>query len=283
LQLPQKIIFNSGISPILSALQAFPVIPLVYTLCDIALGNRTLIEDMKRRKFDLAIVDLPANECALALTHYLSLPTVGFWGLAFNSAETVMTTAYMPASHSPQIYSGFTSEMSFLQRLINFGMFIGNHIAIRGHCLLSHLVIQRHLPGTPNPCTLLRELNGMLINSDEIMDYPQLLPPTFIRVGGLNIKEDHNLPKELEEWMQSSGEAGVVLFAIGSLIDPTILMETFLKAFFKAASLLPQKFLVKLNGDFGEVPENVKIMKWIPQQAVLGNKLKFNWYKFYYI
>lgn len=71
--------------------------------------------------------------------------------------------------------------------------------------------------------------------------------------------------------MESSGDAGVVLFAAGYTINPKVLPNGFIQAFFTAASRLPQKFLMKLEGPLEGVPENVKIMSWIPQQDVLAH------------
>ena len=52
----------------------------------------------------------------------------------------------------------------------------------------------RHMPGTPRSWDLLADLNGALINSNTVVDYPRLLPETFVNVGGMQIREE---PKPL--------------------------------------------------------------------------------------
>ena len=54
----------------------------------------------------------------------------------------------------------------------------------------------RHMPGTPRSWDLLADLNGALINSNMVVDYPRLLPETFVNVGGMQIREEPKpLPK----------------------------------------------------------------------------------------
>ena len=43
---------------------------------------------------------------------------------------------------------------------------------------------------------MLADLNGALINSNTVVDYPRLLPETFVNVGGMQIRgEPKPLPK----------------------------------------------------------------------------------------
>ena len=52
------------------------------------------------------------------------------------------------------------------------------------------------MPGTPRSWDLLADLNGALINSNMVVDYPRLLPETFVNVGGMQIRgEPKPLPK----------------------------------------------------------------------------------------
>ena len=47
------------------------------------LEDDTLFKQLNASKFDLALVDLIANECSLALARALGLPVATFWGFAF--------------------------------------------------------------------------------------------------------------------------------------------------------------------------------------------------------
>jgi hypothetical protein len=51
--------------------------------CDRILGDPILFDKLKEEKFDVILVDLIFNECALALAHELGKPAVGYWGFPF--------------------------------------------------------------------------------------------------------------------------------------------------------------------------------------------------------
>ena len=89
--------------------------------------------------------------------------------------------------------------------------------------------------------------------------------------------------QEIEDWMQSSGDHGVVLFTMGFIFNPKIVPKKLIDAFMKAFSLLPQKFLMKFDGDIDYIPANVKVLNWIPQQDVLGKSSSEKQYPQLYI
>lgn len=89
----------------------------------------------------------------------------------------------MPSSHVPAFLSKLGHDMSFAERVYNTLMKLTSHTIMWVHCNIVNYYIQKHLPGTPHPFDLLKDLNGMLINTDYALDYPRLLPPTFINVG----------------------------------------------------------------------------------------------------
>ncbi len=59
-----------------------------------------------------------------------------------------------------------------------------------GHTYLCDVFIRRHYPDSPPSTQLIADLSGVLINSDSILDYPRLLPETFINVGGIQIRRN---------------------------------------------------------------------------------------------
>ncbi|CAL8116567.1 unnamed protein product [Orchesella dallaii] len=235
------------------------------------LGNQPLISQLREEKYDAAIIDILYNECGLALLHHLKVPSIGYWAFSFSSGEADWTTAYLPASHVPAFMSRLTHEMSFFERVYNVFIKLASHFAIWLQCWYINQSLQKYLPDSPHPYDLLKDMNGMLINTDYALDYPRLLPPTFINVGGMQIRQPKALPREIEDWMNSSGEHGVVLLTMGFIFKPQVVPKRLVNAFMEAFSRLPQKFLVKFEGPIDFVPPNVKVLEWIPQQDVLAH------------
>lgn len=80
--------------------------------------------------------------------------------------------------------------------------------------------------------------------------------------------------QNLEEFVQSSGEDGVIIFTMGSYA--TYMKEELIKEFMTAFSRLPQKVVWKVTLNF---PKNIdhskiKAMSWLPQNDLLGKKLR---------
>ena len=163
--------------------------------CETLLGNRHLYEELEKEKFELAIIDILYNECGLAMLHQLGIPTVGYWAFPFASGEADYTTAFLPSSHVPAFLSKLSDEMNFWQRVYNTVMKAGSHLIMWIHCSIIHSAVQRYYPDSPHPFYLLKNINGMLINTDYSLDYPRLLPPSFINVGGMQIRRPKPLPQ----------------------------------------------------------------------------------------
>ncbi|XP_006810519.1 UDP-glucuronosyltransferase 2C1-like [Neolamprologus brichardi] len=108
-----------------------------------------------------------------------------------------------------------------------------------------------------------------LIRTHWDFEFPRPFPPNFKYVGGIHCRPAKPLPEDLEEFVQSSGDDGIVIFTLGSMIN-NVTKE---KANMIASGLaqIPQKVLW---GYRGEKPEtlggNTKIYDWIPQNDLLG-------------
>ncbi len=163
---------------------------IVDAYCDQLLANPTIWELFREGHYDVAIVDLVYNECGLALTHHFKVPSVGYWAFSFSSGEADFTTAALPPSHVPTFMSGLSDEMTFFERVYNAYVKMCSGLLMFHHCLRCDWVIQKYLPNTPRSWDLLGNLNGALINTNALMDHPKLLPPTFLQVGGMHIKNE---------------------------------------------------------------------------------------------
>ena len=63
-----------------------------------------------------------------------------------------------------------------------------------------------------------------------------------------------------------------MVFSLGSSVRMETLSEERKNAFFQAFAELPQRVLVKWEGEsFPEKPKNVMLVPWLPQMDVLGN------------
>lgn len=78
----------------------------------------------------------------------------------------------------------------------------------------------------------------------------------------------------MQEYLDGAGEQGFVLVSMGTSVNPKTMTPEMLKIVVTAFSQLPYRILWKFDNDLRrvELPANVRIEKWLPQQDVLGTK-----------
>uniref|UniRef100_A0A1B6DPF5 UDP-glucuronosyltransferase n=2 Tax=Clastoptera arizonana TaxID=38151 RepID=A0A1B6DPF5_9HEMI len=118
---------------------------------------------------------------------------------------------------------------------------------------------------------LIEQSRLLLVNTHSSFKPVRPLSPQVIEVAGLHLKALKPVPKDIEDFINAS-EHGVVLFSFGSIVQSSTMSESTRRAFCDVFSQLPQRVLWKWEEDeMPEKPENVKIVKWLPQRDVLGH------------
>ncbi|XP_040823460.1 UDP-glucuronosyltransferase 2B13-like isoform X3 [Ochotona curzoniae] len=109
-----------------------------------------------------------------------------------------------------------------------------------------------------------------LIRSYWDFEFPRPLLPNFEFIGGFHCKPAKPLPQDMEDFVQSSGEEGVVVFSLGSMISN--MSEERANVIASALAQLPQKVLWRFEGKKPDtLGPNTRLYKWIPQNDVLGH------------
>ena len=71
--------------------------------------------------------------------------------------------------------------------------------------------------------------------------------------------------------MNGSGDAGFIYFSLGSAMQGSNMPEEFRKIFINVFKRLQQRVLWKWETEtMKDLPKNVKLSKWLPQQDLLG-------------
>ncbi|XP_008049633.1 UDP-glucuronosyltransferase 2B17-like isoform X2 [Carlito syrichta] len=100
--------------------------------------------------------------------------------------------------------------------------------------------------------------------------FPHPFLPNFDFVGGLHCKPAKPLLKEMEDFVQSSGENGVVVFSLGSMVSS--LTEERTNVIASALAQVPQKVIWRFDGKKPHtLGPNTRLYKWIPQNDLLGH------------
>ncbi|GAB6027700.1 hypothetical protein CHUAL_001939 [Chamberlinius hualienensis] len=258
------------------ALQAVPldIIEPVAVACETLLRPEMLQIFQSGTKYDVAIVDLIFNECGLALVNHLGLPIVAYWPTVQYIGEIFWTSSVLHPGYVPAMMSEFTDHMNFIQRFINTMWYIGSR-------LFSYLImivptkhiIDRYLPNSPHTVDIVGNISLLLINSDFTLDFARPISPNTKYIGCVQCKPAKPLPQDLEDFMQSSGEHGVIVFSLGATFSEGGMPMAVVEKIYKAFARCKQKVILKMakNAPSVQPPPNVRLVEWLPQQDVLGH------------
>ena len=251
---------------------------VVQEYCHQILSNTTLHNELLEEKFNVAIVDLVYNECGLAIIdQVLKVPKTAYWAFSFSGGEAEYTTVATPPSHVPAFMTAVTDEMTFSERMWNTAVkFFFARPFMFIHTTIVDFVIGQYFPDCPRSTFLLADLNGAMINTNFVLDYPRLQPTSFINVGGMQIAQTPRpLPEDLKSFIENAPN-GVILFTMGFIFQPKAVPDSRIQAIFDAFAQLPQNVIMKLDplspDSTLKVPKNVLLKSFVPQQDILAHK-----------
>ncbi|XP_030843451.1 UDP-glucuronosyltransferase 2B33-like [Strongylocentrotus purpuratus] len=110
-------------------------------------------------------------------------------------------------------------------------------------------------------------------NFDFAVEFPFPITPNVIPVGGVTAEAPNDLPQELEDFIQSSGDDGIVVFTLSTYFaSVTTSRPHLLKMFIDALAKLPQKIIIQLKVmPQYDLPPNIKALPWLPLNDLLGH------------
>uniref|UniRef100_A0A3Q2CJ96 UDP glucuronosyltransferase 5 family, polypeptide E1 n=1 Tax=Cyprinodon variegatus TaxID=28743 RepID=A0A3Q2CJ96_CYPVA len=231
--------------------------------------NKTLLRQLNETGYDLFLTD-PAFPAGVLLAHYLHLPLVFNVRWIF-SGEGHFAIAPSPLSYIPAVFSHFSDKMHFFQRVHNFifhGMLVYMHYFVSDPPYQA--ICDKYFGNNVNTLSLMQAADLWLMRVDFTFELPRPTMPNVIYIGGFQGEPSKSLPSDLEDFVQSSGEHGVIVMTLGTLLSdlgPEV-SETFASAFAK----LPQKVVWRHVGKRPiTLGNNTMLVEWLPQNDLLGH------------
>ncbi|XP_029376096.1 UDP-glucuronosyltransferase 2C1-like [Echeneis naucrates] len=220
-------------------------------------------------RYDLVLTD-PAVSAGVVLAKYLKLPLVlnVRW---IPGGEGHFAVAPSPLSYIPVPRSGLTDKMDFLKRIKN--LFFHSIVVLHQKFYLGphyDALCDKYIEGGCDVFSLLQEADIWLFRSDFVFDFPRPTMPNIVYIGGFQCKPAQPLPADLEQFVQSAGEHGVIIMTLGTLVNalPAEVTEEIASVFAK----MPQKVIWKHKGERpSTLGNNTLIVDWMPQKDLLGH------------
>ncbi|XP_054626663.1 UDP-glucuronosyltransferase 2C1-like [Dunckerocampus dactyliophorus] len=231
--------------------------------------KKDLVESLISAKYDLVLTD-PGLPGGVILAHYLKLPLV--FNVRWTShGEGHFAMAPSPLSYVPMTGTGLSDKMNFFERVLNVLVFVFGEYQMAKY-IKPHYegLIQKYLGPDMKYDSLFQAADLWLMRVDFVFEFPRPTMPNVIYMGGFQCKPAKHLPDHLEEFVQSSGEHGVIIMSLGTFVDelPTDLADMIAAAFAK----IPQKVIWRYKGAKpSTLGNNTLLVDWMPQNDLLGH------------
>ncbi|XP_063775875.1 UDP-glucuronosyltransferase 2A1-like isoform X3 [Pseudophryne corroboree] len=240
-------------------------------VCDGVIKNKLLLRKLEEEKFDVLVSD-PLIPCGELIAELLGVPFVYSFRFSMgNAMERLCGHLPAPFSYVPGSMVELTDKMSFVERVRNVNFYIFQDIFF--HLMFGGTwdgYFSEALGRPTSLCEIMGKAEMWLIRTYWDFEYPRPLLPNFEFVGGLHCKPAKPLPEEMEKIVESSGEHGIVVFSLGSMVKN--LTDERSNVIAAALSQLPQKVIWRYSGKKpATLGENTVLYDWIPQNDLLGH------------
>ncbi|XP_066524186.1 UDP glucuronosyltransferase 5 family, polypeptide A1 [Hoplias malabaricus] len=231
--------------------------------------DEVMMKSIEDAKYDVVLSD-PASGGGALLAYRFNIP------LVFNVRWTIHGEGHFAIAPSPLSYvpipgAELTDKMTFFQRVKNVlcytftlfqvKMFVGPHY---------NAFCQKYFGPDVDYFSLFQNADIWLMRNDFTFEFPRPTLPNVVYMGGFQCKPSKPLPSQLEEFVQSSGEHGVIIMSLGTIISqlPLDISEEIAAAF----AQLPQKVIWRYTGPRpAALGNNTLLVDWMPQNDLLGH------------
>uniref|UniRef100_A0A669B556 Uncharacterized protein n=1 Tax=Oreochromis niloticus TaxID=8128 RepID=A0A669B556_ORENI len=224
-----------------------------------------LMQSLRDAKYDLVLTD-PWIGAGVLMAHRLGLPLV--FNVHFHCHFAI---APSPLSYIPTPLSELTDKMTFIQRVQNMLYFF--FLTLQNWYITEpnyKPFVHRHFGSDVHYMELFQSADIWLMRNDFTFEFPRPTMPNVVYMSGFQCKPSKPLSKELEDFVQSSGEHGVIVMTLGSVVEelPEDIAEDIAAAFAE----LPQKVIWRHKGKRpSTLGNNTRILDWLPQNDLLGH------------
>lgn len=241
--------------------------------------TRAFLDDT-RYAFDLVLIECWYSDIYLAIGHRYSAPVVCLSPMS--PSVTLSQSLGLPdhPAYVPSFWLRYSDSMSFGERLYNVAIaateLIASEIVFQSaeQQMLDDLYTYPGHRDCPPLDALRHAVQLTLVNGHYSVSYARPYPPNVVQVAGMHMRPQTSTPVNRKfKALLDGATHGAIYFSFGSNINMSDLEERDVRAFVESFRKLKQIVLWKWeNGTIPNLPDNVYIDKWFPQQYILSHK-----------
>ncbi|XP_036029696.1 UDP-glucuronosyltransferase 1A8 isoform X1 [Onychomys torridus] len=242
---------------------------ILFSHCRSLFNDKKLVEYLKQSSFDAVFLD-PFDVCGLTVAKYLSLPSVVSSRGIFCHYLEEGAQCPSPPSFVPRLLSKLTDTMTFTERVWNYFSYMGEHAFCPYFFKIATDIASEVLQTPVTMEDLVSQVSIWLLRTDFMLEVPRPVMPNMVFVGGINCHQGKPISKEFEAYVNASGEHGIVVFSLGSMVSE--IPEKKAMEIAEALGRIPQTVLWRYTGPRpSNLAKNTILVKWLPQNDLLGH------------
>ncbi|XP_072496834.1 UDP-glucuronosyltransferase 1A3-like isoform X5 [Notamacropus eugenii] len=242
---------------------------MYFSFCMDLFYNKELLKSLEEAHYDAVLTD-PVSPCGALVAQYLSIPAVYFLRGVPCGIDTESTQCPDPPSYVPRVTTENTDQTTFLQRVKNILYLLLQNMICQVYMKPYDILTSELLKTDMNIVDVLHHGSVWLFRMDFVMGYPKLIMPYMVFIGGINCGNAKQLSQEFEAYVNASGEHGVVIFSLGSMVSEIPMAKSMEIA--EALGTIPQTVLWRYTGTPPpNLAKNTKLVKWLPQNDLLAH------------
>lgn len=245
-------------------------------LCSDALEKEEM-QSLMEEDFDVIILSIFFSDCFLSVAHKMKVPLIHICpGGLFGPLTSMVANPSFPSFVGAPIFD-FSPPLTFTQRAINtFFSTVADIYFDNFHFPRMEAECRRRglcPDDMPSLSELRYNTSILIVNSVRTIEYPpRPIIPSVVYVGGSHCRPSQPLPQDLEEWVSGAGEDGFIFFSVGSAVIASSIPEEYRTILVQVFGSLKQRVLWKWDKDtMDDLPPNVRLSTWLPQQDILGD------------
>ncbi|XP_065202682.1 UDP-glycosyltransferase UGT5-like [Planococcus citri] len=199
---------------------------------------------------------------------YVSVATTTLYPWLSERIATPDNPSYIPVP-----FSGFTSKMTFYERIVNTVVYLTSKILYNLKSITESDAVARQLFGQdmPNLRNILENCSLTFTYTHSSMNPIRPLVPNVVEIAGVNIKGVNPLPEDIEKFINES-EHGVLYFSMGSFLHSKMFPKDKLNALIAVFAQIPQRVIWKWESDTISVKtDKIYTASWLPQKDILAH------------
>ncbi|KAL7633305.1 UNVERIFIED_CONTAM: hypothetical protein RMT77_016410 [Armadillidium vulgare] len=174
----------------------------------------------------------------------------------------------------PNLRATYSEYMTFWERTTNLVSTVDYYYGITNAARVYMEPVVEKFPEIGDYERFYDRVSLTLINSHFTLDGPFPLLPNHVEIGSIHCRKAlplREVDKELADFVEGSGDAGVIYFSIGSIAKSANIPPETKDMFIEAFKRIPQRVIWKYEETDLKIPPNVFIRPWMPQQDILGH------------